>query len=153
MTKQSGRPGSERPLTPSNDTVRIATALGSAYRKSTDATSNHEPLSPATVEAAIQQRALRSDYVPGELLTDAAWDMLLELLHVELEGRSVTASILCKAAGVSGSTGLRWIDVLVSKGLCTKTGRGDPSKALIELSEKGSKAMRGYFLRTDGRSE
>ena len=143
MTKQYGPPGSKQPLTPSNDTVRIATALGSPSGESADTTNDEALL--GIVEAAVQQRALRSDYVPGELLTDAAWDMLLELLYVELEGRSVTASILCKAAGVSGSTGLRWIDVLVSKGLCTKTERGDPGRALVELSAGGSKAMRGYF--------
>ena len=152
MTKQYGPPGSKQPLKPSNDTVRIATALGCASSETADAESHDEALL-GIVEAAIHERALRSDYLPGELLTDVAWDMLLELLHVELEGRSLTASVLCKAAGVSGSTGLRWIDVLESKGLCTKTERDDPSRALVELSAEGSKALRGYFLRTAASSE
>ena len=145
MTKHSEPPEPARPLTPSNDTVRIATALGSAYGEASDSATRRQPLPAATVEAAIRERARRSAYVPGQVLTDPAWDMLLELLHAELEQRRVAASILCKAAGVSRSAGLRWIDVLVSKGLCTRTQDDDPNKVLVELSEKGSQAMRGYF--------
>ena len=141
MTKQSGVPEPERSLKPSNDTLRIATALGSSAGSPTTAPSL------VTLEAIIRQRALRSAYLPGEVLTDSAWDMLLELLHAELCERRLTASILCKAAGVSVSTGLRWIEVLVTKGLCTRTaGVNDIDRTFVQLSEQGSEAMRGYLI-------
>ena len=148
MTKQTGVPDSGQPLEPSNDTIRIATALGSHPDRSLPgleavARSSSKPVSAASVEALIRQRALRSMYVPGKVLAEPAWDMLLELLHAELTERSVVASILCKAAGISNATGLRWIDVLVSQGLCIRTT--GPSTVCIQLSEHGSEAMRGYF--------
>jgi hypothetical protein len=151
MTKHSGVPGPGRPLQPSNDTLRISTALGPRHdgpplRPEQETLSDVGPVSAAAVEAIIRRRALRETHIPGELLADAGWDMLLELMHAELGERRVTVSILCKAAGVSTSVGRRWIDVLISKGLCTRTvGADDPDENFVQLSDEGSKAMRGYF--------
>ena len=159
MTKHSGVPGSGGPLKPSNDTLRIATALGPRHGAPPPGTereipSELGPVSAATVEAIIRRRALRATHIPGELLADAAWDMLLELMHAELGERRVTASILCKAAGVSTSVGLRWIDVLLAKGLCWRTaGTDDPDQSFVQLSDEGSRAMRGYFTDLAERSE
>ena len=155
MTKHSGVPGPGRPLKPSNHTLRITTALGPRHDAPPLTPISHSgPVSAATVEAIIRQRALRATHLPGELLADAAWDMLLELMHAELGERRVTASILCKAAAVSTSVGLRWIDVLLSKGLCTRTARtDDPDESFVQLSDEGSKAMRGYFTDLAERSE
>jgi len=157
MTKHSGVPGPGRLLQPSSDTWRIATALGRRHDEPParpEAETILEPVSAATVEAIIRQRALRASHVPEELLADAAWDMLLELMHAELTERRVPAPILCKAAGVSTSVGRRWIDVLLSKGLCTRTaGADDPDESFIQLSDKGRKAMRGYLNDLAERSE
>lgn len=151
MTKQSGVPESERPLKPSNDTLRITTALGYACHLEAASASSVDFPPASTVEASIRKRELRSTYVPRELLTDPAWDMLLELLHAKIVERDVTAPALCKAAGVSLSIGLRWIEVLVSKGLCTCTTLlRNPDRVFVELSEKGSQAMRGYFAEVAG---
>jgi hypothetical protein len=151
MTKYSGVPRAGRPLKPSNDTLRIATSLGRRLdapppRREAETLSDLVPVSAATVEAIIRRRALRATHIPGDLLAEAAWDMLLELMHAELSERRVTASILCKAAGVSTAVGRRWIDVLLSKGLCTRTaGADDPDESFVQLSYEGGKAMRGYF--------
>jgi hypothetical protein len=159
MTKHSGVPGPGRPLKPSNDTLRIATALGPRHDapppdSEAETISHSGPISAATVEAIIRQRALRAIHIPGELLGDPAWDMLLELMHAELGERRATASIVCKVAGVSTSVGLRWIDVLLSKGLCTRTaGVDDPDRIFLQLSAEGRKAMRGYFTDLAARSE
>lgn len=139
MTKHLGDPNSREPLTPSSDAARIASAL---------ATPPVEPPAPpvTSVEALIQQRALRFSYLPGELLHDPAWDILLELFHAELSGRPLVEPILCKAARVSASSGARWIDALVHRGLCVRSI--DPSSAatvFVQLSAEGRKAMRSYF--------
>ena len=146
MTKHSGFRHLGQPLKPSNNTVRIATSLGSACDLEASSAAGAGSLSAGMVEAIIQERELRANYVPGELLTEPAWDMLLELLHAELVERDVTAAVLCKAARVSLSVGLRWIEVLVSKGLCTCTNLiTNPDRTVVELSERGSEAMRGYL--------
>lgn len=140
MTKQSGVPGSNRALEPSNDTARIAAAL------SVPSISPSDEVLRVAVEATIHQWALRFRYVPQELLYDPAWAMLLELFHAELGKRPVTASILCKAARVPASIGERWIAALISKDLCTPIdGAGEADGTLMQLSEQGGRAMRGYF--------
>jgi len=150
MTKQSGVPDAGRVLKPSNDTTRIARSLAFPPRASPDLETEvaselgRQPLSAAVVEAAIRERALRMTYVPAQLLTDSAWSMLLELIHAEISKRRISSSILCKAAGVQASVGRRWIDELVAKGLCKRGNQaGDPDT--VELTMRGSEAMRGYF--------
>ena len=139
MTKHLGDPPSREPLTLSNDAARIASALASPRVEAPDP-------SMALVEALIQQRALRFSYLPGELLHDPAWDMLLELFHAELSGRSLVEPILCKAA-FSASTGSRWIDALVKKGLCVRSiDPSDATTVFVNLSVEGSQAMRSYFV-------
>jgi len=152
MTKQSGVPDAGRALKPSHDTTRIASSLAfppltqnCPQIETRDASQlGGQRLSAAVVEAAIHQRALRWTFVPAQLLTDTAWDMLLELLHAEITERRVTSSILCKAAGVPASVGRRWIDALLAQGLCTRgVDAGDSDT--VELTTPGSEAMRGYF--------
>lgn len=140
IAKESGAPDSKRPLEPGTNTMRIATALAPALGAGADLPSVE------TVEAIIRLRSLRAAHVPGELLGDPAWDMLLELFHAELGGRPVTSSVLSKAARVSVSTGQRWIKALVSRGLCNEVNDpSDSERLFIRLSEKGSEAMHGYF--------
>ena len=104
------------------------------------------PVSREVVEGEIRARVLRQAFVPPQLLTDSAWDMLLELLHAEITGRRVTALILCKAASIQPGTGLRWIAALVAKGLCNRDAEGPAGSGMtVTLSQKGSEALRGYF--------
>ena len=147
MTKPLGDPNSREPLTPSSDAARIATALASRPV---------EPPAPpvASVEALIQQRALRFSYLPAELLHDPAWDMLLELLHAEVSGRPLVEPILCKAARIPASLGSRWIDALAQQGLCVRSI--DPNNAatvFVKLSAEGRKAMRSYFADLVGQAD
>ena len=152
MTKQSGVPEPGRVLEPSNDTTRIATALRllagrspPAFAGPPNATHSWPPLSAAVVEAVISARALRSAYVPAELLSDPAWDMLLELLHAEITKRRVTTSILSKAAGIRTSAGLRWIETLIMMGLCAWSK--SPDHGFVQLTDQGSGAVRAYFAK------
>ena len=159
MTKQSGVPDAERALKASNDTTRIATSLASPPRTPSRhvepgiaSDRDGPPLSAAVVEIAIRERALRWTLVSAQLLTDSAWDMLLELLHAEITERCVTSSILWKAAGVPSSTGRRWIDALVAEGLCKRATDAD-DRETIELSRQGSEAMRRYFAEVAARPD
>ena len=152
MTKQSGVRGGGQVLKPSNDTTRIARSLAFPPRTPVSpgiaSEFGEQALSATVVESAIRERALRWVFVPAELLTDFAWDILLELLHAEITSRRATSSILCKAAGVPASVGERWIDHLIAKGLCTRRAdAGDPDT--VELTMRGSEAMRGYFSELD----
>lgn len=152
MTKQTGKPDAGRAIKPSNDTSRIASSLAfpphnlTSHRVRTGVALDpgRQSVSATVVEAAIRDRALRWTFVPSQLLADSAWDMLLELLHAEITERRVSEAILCKAAGVPAGVGRRWINALVDRGLCTRSADGGHSE-MLELSMRGSEAMRGYF--------
>lgn len=157
MTKQSGVPDAGRTLKPSNDTERLATTLAS-LSQSVDSQGRRQQAGPdlggatlaARVERAILERALRPAFIPERLLGGCAWDMLLELLHAEIEERRVIPSFLSDAAGVTPSAGRRWINVLASEGLCTRAEAKDGEA--IRLSRQGSEAMRSYFAELAARA-
>ena len=153
MTKHSGPPAGERPLRPSKETGRIATglaslsaSLGSSGEISTASPSEGESLSAATIEEAMRARRLRADFLPPELLSEAAWDMLLALLHAEITGRRMAPSHLCAAASVPASAVRRWIDALVLRGFCSRPVQSaDADVTWVSLSRRGSHALRAYF--------
>ena len=143
MTKETRVPKTTLPLAPSSATSRIASSLLGWPCP--------PPLGDGllldAVDAAMRARALRRDHVPAELLLDPAWDMLLELFRAEVSDRQATASNLAKAAGVTTSSGLRWIDALVAKGLCVCGDRTDDGRMTVNLSPRGSAELHAYFAR------
>jgi len=154
MTKETQVPQSRAPLRSSGETSRIASGLvwplssSSPSRETACGKERHADRALLqAVEAAILARSLRPDHVPSELLLDPAWDMLLELFRADLTGEQATASSLAKAAGVTTSSGPRWIDALVAKGLCVRGDRADDGRMAVDLSSRGSDALRAYFVR------
>lgn len=98
------------------------------------------------VRAIIKARSARRQFFDERLFADPAWDMLLELYALNCEGRRVSVSKLSVAAGVPGTTGLRWIDKLEAEGLIVREGDPlDGRRFWIELSEFGAMTMRLYF--------
>jgi len=96
--------------------------------------------------AIIRARAARRQFFDTHLFADPAWDMLLELYALESEGHRVSVSKLSVAAGVPGTTGLRWIDKLESERLVVRTGDPlDGRRFWVELSALGSRIMREYL--------
>jgi DNA-binding MarR family transcriptional regulator len=88
----------------------------------------------------------RTSYLPSELLSDPAWDMLLELLHAEIQDRRVSLARLCNVSAISTRSAVRWLNALQARELVLR--RADPDgaqKELVELSQKGSSALRRYF--------
>ena len=104
------------------------------------------PLSIDIVRSAIRARRLRSRYFSEGLFADPAWDMLLDLLHAEMEQHRVPVSSLCIGAAVPATTALRWIKTMTDAGLFVR--RADPHdgrRVFVELSPQASVAMRAYF--------
>jgi len=96
--------------------------------------------------AIIKARAVRGQLFDEHLFADPAWDMLLELYALRSEGHRVSVSKLSLAAGVPGTTGLRWIDKLDEEGLIFRVADHlDGRRVWIELSHKGFSAMSHYL--------
>lgn len=78
----------------------------------------------------------------GDLFAEPAWDLLLDLYIAGTDGRAVSVSSACIAAGVPATTGLRWIGRLDARGLVARTP--DPTDArreFLALTPAGRAAM------------
>lgn len=90
----------------------------------------------------------RTNFFPGGLFADPAWDMLLDLTHARLTGKRVSVSSLCIAARVPATTALRRIGDLVASGLATRVkDESDGRRVFIELTEDGFTRMGDYLAR------
>jgi DNA-binding MarR family transcriptional regulator len=98
------------------------------------------------VEQAIRTWRERSYYLPGELLSDPAWIMLLELLRAELGQRRLSSTRLLKLSAVSMASAARWLKGLESRELVVRrSDPHEPEKEFFELSPKASLSLRRYF--------
>lgn len=99
-----------------------------------------------SVREIIKKRRLRERFFDAELFADPAWDILLDLKAASLEGRNVSVSSLCIAAGVPPTTALRWISAMTESGMLAR--RQDPDDArrvFIELSDETNAKLDDYF--------
>lgn len=151
MSKLQPEPKADRLLRLSEEVGRIATTLARISTESAIApagTSDEAELevSAATVASAIRARRQRLRYLPKELFAEPAWDMLLALFHSEILRQRVPITGLSAAAGVPGTTALRYLRALSDLGLVTR--QQDPfdlRRIFVELSPDASAALRRYF--------
>jgi hypothetical protein len=100
----------------------------------------------AYVRSLIRARRERVAAFGPDLFADPAWDMMLDLLAARLEGRSVPTSSLCIAAGVPGTTALRWIRLLAERGVIVRVPDPRDGRAvLIELSEGAAERLLAHL--------
>lgn len=88
----------------------------------------------------------------SELFREPAWDMLLDLYIAQAKGRAISVSSLCIAACVPGATGLRWIALLVERGLVER--RADPKdrrRTFIGLTASAVQILTGLLLERGAR--
>lgn len=154
MTAHNPQLDKERLLQLSSEVSRIANTLArlssdSEMFTADDSSRESGPLpevSPKTVAAVMRARRVRATFFEQELFADPAWDMMLELFHAELTHRRVPVSNLCSAAAVPATTALRWLKMLVDKGIVIR--RDDPldgRRVYVELQPQTSDALKRYF--------
>jgi len=101
---------------------------------------------PARVREIIAARHARARFFDGELFSDPAWDMLLDLTAAHGEGQRVSVTSLCIAANVPATTALRWLKQMVDSGLFVRgEDPSDRRRAFIALSASSLDAMSRYF--------
>lgn len=104
-------------------------------------------VSPDTIRSVIRARRLRGRFFDDELFADPAWDILLDLMQAELAQIRVTVSDLCVASAVPETTGLRWLNSMLQKGLIVR--HRDPldgRRTFVALTPQSSEALRRYFV-------
>ena len=65
-------------------------------------------------------RRSREQFLPVEMFSEPAWDILLFLYIARAEQHRATVGAACASAGVPVSTALRWIQRLVTVGMVEK---------------------------------
>ena len=125
---------------------RIAERLAILAAAETAAPSAVRGIDAALVRRIIKLRRDRERYLPGEILADPAWDILLDLTAARLEGKAVPVSSLCIAAAVPTTTALRWIRSLTEAGLLQRRlDRQDGRRSHVELADTAADAMLAYL--------
>ncbi len=105
---------------------------------------------PRLVRRVIAARQARGKFFDGDLFADPAWDMLLDLTAAHAEHTRVSVTSLCIAAGVPGTTALRWIKQLVDSDVFVRVADPtDKRRAFIALSEGSLRAMARYFAEVE----
>ena len=101
---------------------------------------------PRRVRRILRQRQQRATFLGADLFSDPAWDMLLDLTAARGEGKRVSVTSLCIAAGVPATTALRWIAQMTEAGLFVRVqDKTDRRRAIIDLSDKAAQGMAAYF--------
>ena len=138
-----------------------AVQFGAALKEILDSTKQqapaehrwHEPASVMTVKAqqvrsTLKSRRLRDDLFGENLFGEPAWDMLLDLYASHLEQKRVSVSSLQIASAVPGTTALRWMTRLESKGLILRHADPfDARRVFVELSADGLQLMERFWAR------
>ena len=96
-------------------------------------------------------RKRRSAHFGQQMFNEPAWEMLL-ILYLEDSGERQLQARLDELSGASRSTGNRWIDFLVRKGLAKREEHPtDKRRNFVTLSEKGRTLLELYLSETCGK--
>ena len=101
---------------------------------------------PRLIDNMQKLRRLRGQFFEEGLFADPAWDILLELYGARLRHNQVSVSSLCIAAEVPATTALRWIALMVERGILER--RDDPDdkrRAYVYLTEPIARQLSKYF--------
>ena len=105
----------------------------------------------AAIEVALGMYSARRDrrhFLPDELFSDPAWDMLLHLYCVDAQGGLVSVSSLCAASMVPQTSALRWIAELERRELIERGPHPtDRRSTVAKLTTNARSLMTAYFHR------
>ena len=130
-----------------SDVVRLNAAVGNAAAMPQPA---HPMIGPGARVAAALDRAIaqvdlrkrRETEFGADLFGEPAWDILLDLFIQRVEGHKASATSVSIASRAPTTTALRYIAMLVSRGLATKRiAEHDLRVHYITLSDDGYRTM------------
>ena len=130
-----------------SDVVRLNAAVGNAVAAPPPA---HPIIGPGARVSAALDRAIalvdlskrRENEFGADLFGEPAWDILLDLFIQRVEGRKASATSVSIASRAPTTTALRYIAMLISRGLASKRiAEHDLRVHYIELSDDGYRTM------------
>ncbi len=98
------------------------------------------------IKAMFRLRDRRNSFLPGKLVDDAAFSMLLDLYDTYVDEKQINVSALCANAGAPGTTALRRLDELIELGLAARVpDKTDARRILVIITAKGADLVRSYL--------
>ena len=95
---------------------------------------------------SIQVRRMRRTHFGTAQMSGPTWDMMLDLMLANANGRTLSASDLATGAGVPLSSGLRMIASLEAMGLVKRSiDERDRRRTIVRLTDAGTERMASYF--------
>lgn len=105
-------------------------------------TASPEPNLAKLAKVLYASRVRRRRFLTAELLSEPAWDILLDLYINHAEGRSLRTTSVCLASNSPPTTALRWIGVLEQKRLIAREGSAQDQRAKdVRLTPRGVEAV------------
>lgn len=110
------------------------------------ASDSAEPRLVDQLALSIQVRRMRKSHFGTSQMSGPTWDMMLDLMLANANGRALSASDLATGAGVPLSSGLRMIASLETMGLAKRSiDERDRRRSIVRLTDAGSERMASYF--------
>jgi hypothetical protein len=89
---------------------------------------------PVLLEILARNRRKRIECFGEGLFADPAWDMIVDLAIARARFSRVSVTSLCIASGVPSTTALRWIGVLIERGVFQREDDAtDRRRAFVSL--------------------
>ncbi|QNE30751.1 hypothetical protein F1C10_01345 [Sphingomonas sp. NBWT7] len=134
----------QRAVTEVRDTQEATVVARPCERdKSEDSEQHPARIDRLTVALSLIAAAnARDKAFGGDLFSDPAWHMLLDLYVAYRRGNIVTATSLCIASRSPNTTGLRWINLLHEQRLIVRENDPfDKRRTIVYLSKDGFARM------------
>lgn len=91
---------------------------------------------------SLRSNFFNRDYFGGE----PAWSILIDLAISQLDGKRISVTSACIASGVSTTTALRWISVLVDDGMVIREHDiSDRRRTFVRISELAMAKLNKYY--------
>jgi hypothetical protein len=95
-----------------------------------------------TASRYLKLRANRDNIADAQLLSDPAWDMLLDLFVGHITGRDISVTSACLASRRPATTSLRYIDRMARDGLVRREkDPRDHRKVYLRMTEKAFRSV------------
>lgn len=127
-------------------TARVVEAIESTEDAADGGHMAGQPCSAAMIRKILEARLARASAFPGDLFSDPAWDMLLDLYAAQLDQVRVSVTSLCIASNAPASTALRWISALEHRNLIERTPDPlDGRRFFMSLTSEAKDMFERYF--------
>ncbi|RYG88962.1 MAG: hypothetical protein EON59_02705 [Alphaproteobacteria bacterium] len=106
------------------------------------------PAVAASIRVHLCSRRARADVLEGSWFADPAWDLLLDLLASQHEGRLISISSACIAASVPPTTALRWLNRMLDAGIIYRIEDiGDRRRSFVGLASPVAARLEQWVAR------